>query len=261
MYGVKVVWELLLLSLLLGVSSCAGTQAHARDSDLLATGLVGWQQIGGQERAWQFENGVLSVEGEKGGWLATHREYNNFALQVEFRVPPGGNSGIFIRAPLEGDPAYTGLEIQILDDYAEQGSRLEPYQYTGSIYGVQAPSERVSKKAGQWQRMVIIARGLHLQVGLNGKKIVDTDLSYYTHLADTHPGLLRKGGHIGLQSHGTRVEFRNIKLRELPESRGSLRQECESGVGVSNGKNVIASEAKQSPLLRLEIASSLRFSQ
>jgi len=220
MYGVKVVSVLLLLSLVLCAGSCAGTRAHARDSDLLATGLVGWQQIGGQERAWQFEDGILSVEGN-GGWLATHRQYNNFALQVEFRVPPGGNSGIFIRAPLEGDPAYTGMEIQILDDYAEQGSRLEPFQYTGSIYGIQAPSERVSKKAGQWQRMVIVARGVHIQVGLNGKKIVDTDLSYYMHLADKHPGLLRKGGHIGLQSHGSPVEFRNIKLHELPESPGS----------------------------------------
>ncbi len=219
MVGVKVVSVLLLLSLMLGAGSCAGTQTQTRDLDLLNTGLVGWQQIGGQEGAWRFEKGILSVEGDSGGWLATHRPYDNFALQLEFRVPPGGNSGVFIRAPLEGDPAYTGLEIQILDDYAERGTRLEPFQYTGSIYGIQAPSERVSKKAGQWQRMIIIARGVHIQVGLNGKKIVDTDLSYYVHLADTHPGLLRKGGYIGLQSHGSRIEFRNIKLRELPETR------------------------------------------
>jgi hypothetical protein len=218
MYGVKVVSVLLLLALMLCAGSCAGTQA--RESDLLATGLVGWQQIGGQERAWRFENGVLSVAGEKGGWLATHREYNNFALQVEFRLPPGGNGGILVRAPLEGEPAYTGLKIQIRDDYAQQGTRLEPFQYTGSIYGIQAPSERVSKKAGQWQRLVVIAQGVRLQVGLNGKKIVDTDLSYYTHLAERYPGLLRTGGHIGLQSQGGPIEFRNIKLRELPESRG-----------------------------------------
>ena len=221
MVGVKVVSVLLLLSLMLGAGSCAGTQTQTRGVDLLNTGLVGWQQIGGQEGAWHFENGILSVEGEQGGWLATHRPYEDFALEVEFHVPPGGNSGIFLRAPLEGDPAYTGLEIQILDDYAEQGSRLEPFQYTGSIYGIQAPSERVSKQAGQWQRMVIMAQGVHIQVGLNGRKIVDTDLSYYIHLADTHPGLLRKGGYIGLQSHGSRIEFRNLKLRELPESRGS----------------------------------------
>jgi hypothetical protein len=225
MYGVtrfeprfgQIVSSLLLLSLALCAGSCAGTRAHARDSDLLATGLVGWQQIGDREQASRFEKGILSVGANKGGWLATLRQYDNLALQVDFRVPPGGSGGVLIRAPLAGDPAYTGLRIQIRDDYAQQGSRLKPYQYTGGIYGIQAPSERVSKKAGQWQRLVVIARGVHIQVGLNGKKIVDTDLSYYLYLADTHPGLLRKGGYIGLQSLAGWVEFRNIKLRDLPE--------------------------------------------
>jgi len=220
MYGVKVVSALWLLSLVLGAGSCAGTPGRARDANLLATGLVGWQQIGGQERTSQFEDGILAVRGEKGGWLATDRVYDNFALQMEFRVPPGGSGCLLIRAPLEGDPAHAGLRISIRDDYAEQGTRLAPYEYTGSIDGLQAPSERVSRKAGQWQRLVVIARGVHIQVGLNGKKIVDTDLSYHMHLADTRPGLLRKGGHIGLQSQGGWLEFRNIKLRELPESRG-----------------------------------------
>ncbi len=220
MYGVKVVSVLLLLSLAFCAGSCAGTAARPRDSDLLATGLVGWQQIGGQERSAQFEKGILSVGSDKGGWLATHREYNNFALQVDFRVPAGGRGGVLIRAPLVGDPACTGMRIQIRDDYAEQGSRLEPYEYTGGIYGLQGPSERVSKKAGQWQRLVVIARGTRIQVGLNGKKVVDTNLSYYMHLADTHPGLLRQGGYIGLQSQGGWIEFRDIKLRELPESPG-----------------------------------------
>jgi len=216
MYGVKIVVMLSLGSLVLCVSSCTTMQTRAPDTDLLATGLVGWQQIGGQEQAWHFENGVLYVEGQNGGWLATHRQYDNFALSVEFRVPPGGNSGVFIRSPLEGDPAYTGMEIQILDDYAGPAGHLEPYQYTGSIYGIQGPSDRVSKQAGQWQKMVIIAQGSHIQVSLNGKKIVDTDLTYYSHQADTHPGLTRKSGYIGLQSQGSRVEFRNLMIRELP---------------------------------------------
>jgi hypothetical protein len=224
MYGVKVVSVFLWLSLMFCGSSCAPSpqsgvriRMHASKTDLLATGIIGWQQIGGQEEAWHFEDGVLSTEGENGGWLATDRQYDNFALSVEFRVPPGGNSGIFIRAPLEGDPAYTGMEIQILDDYAEQWRDLEPDQYAGSIYGVQAPSDRVSQKAGEWQKMVVIARGSQVQVGLNGKKIIDTDVTYYPDRLQTHPGLTRTGGYIGLQSHGGRVEFRNITIRELPE--------------------------------------------
>jgi len=217
MYGVRVISALLLLSVAACAGSCARMHARDRDMDLLSTGLVGWQQIGGQGGAWRIQDGVLSVEGENGGWLATHRQYGDFALFLEFRVPPGGNSGVFIRAPLEGDPAYTGLEIQIVDDYAERQSPLESWQYTGSIYGVQAPSDRVSKKAGQWQTMVIVARGARIQVGLNGTKIVDADLTNYAHLANTHPGLARTGGYIGLQSHGSRVEFRNVRIRELPE--------------------------------------------
>ena len=218
MYGVKVVSTLLLLSVVLCAGSCVSMQARGRDTDLLATGLVGWQQIGGQEGAWHFEDGVVSVKDGGGGWLATCRQYENFALSVEFRVPPGGNSGIFLRSPLEGDPAYTGMEIQVLDDYADQWSDLEPDQYTGSIYGIQAPADRVSKTAGQWQKMVIIARGTRIQVGLNGTKIIDTDLTYYSHRADTHPGLARQRGYIGLQNHGSRIEFRNIMIRELPEA-------------------------------------------
>jgi hypothetical protein len=215
MYGVNVVSVVLLLSLLLCAGSCTRMQSHDRTTDLLATGLVGWQQIGGPEESWRFEDGVLYTRGPSGGWLATNRSYDDFVLAVEFRVSPGANSGIFLRAPLEGDPAYTGLEIQILDDHAEQWSHLEPYQYTGSIYGVQAPSERVTAKARQWQRMVVVARGTKIQVDLNGKRIIDTDLTRYPHRLDAHPGLMRTNGYIGLQSHSDRVEFRKIQIREL----------------------------------------------
>ena len=211
--------------LMLVAGSCARLrQQEARlfdrsgGADLLSTGLVGWQQIGGGQRAWHFQDGVLYTEGEDGGWLATVRQYDDFKLSLEFRVPPAGNSGVFIRSPLEGDPAYTGMEIQILDDYAEEWRDLNPYQYTGSIYDVQAPSERATKKAGQWQKMVITARGSQIEVTLNGEKIIDTNVTYYPYKADVHPGLTRAGGYIGLQNHGSRVEFRNIRIRELGDA-------------------------------------------
>jgi hypothetical protein len=223
----RAISAILLLSMMLGAGSCtrsgrSESPAMARRSggtDLLATGLVGWQQIGGGQGTWRLENNVLYTEGKNGGWLATRRPYDDFRLSLEFRVPPGGNSGVFIRSPLEGDPAYTGMEIQILDDYAEQWRGLKPYQYTGSIYGVQAPSERTSKQAGQWQRMVIIARGPQIEVVLNGDKIIDTSLDYYPYKAESHPGLVRGSGYIVLQNHGSRVEFRNIRIWELPDAR------------------------------------------
>jgi hypothetical protein len=218
----KVVSAVLLLLVTLGAGSCSmsGRQevmilGGRSGDDLLSTGLIGWQQIGGAQDAWHFEDGILYTEGENGGWLATLRRYDDFQLSLEFCVSPGGNSGVFIRAPLEGSPASDGMEIQILDDYAKQWRDLEPFQYTGSIYGVQAPSERATKEAGQWQKMVITARGPQIKVALNGQKVIDTDVTYYPYKADSHPGLMRDGGYIGLQNHGSRVEFRNIRIREL----------------------------------------------
>jgi len=223
MYRVRIVAALLVSSLLFGATSCDRSyqadlpiRTRPPEADLLATGLIGWQQIGGQEEAWRFEEGVLCADGENAGWLATARQYDDFTLSVEFRVPPGGNSGIFLRAPLEGDPAYTGVKIQILDTYAEQWRDLEPEQYAGSIYGVQAPAEHIRPRPGAWQKMVVIARGSRIRVGLNGQKIIDTDLTYYADRLATHPGLARTSGYIGLQSQGSRVEFRNLVIRELP---------------------------------------------
>jgi hypothetical protein len=212
---IRTISTLGVLTLVCFAGSCSRIHMRSGGTNLLDTGLVGWQQIGGGQDTWRFQDGILYTAGGEGGWLATIRQYNDFRLSMEFRVPPGGNSGVFIRSPLEGDPAYTGMEIQILDDYAEQWQGLNPYQYTGSIYDVQAPSERATKHAGKWQTMVITARGQHIEVAVNGQKVIDTNVNYYPYKASTHPGLKREGGYIGLQNHGGRVEFRNIRIREL----------------------------------------------
>jgi hypothetical protein len=89
--------------------------------------LTGWKIHGGNIKAWGVENGLLYVAqparqqpGSRAEpfWLMTEKEYGNFELRLEFRVPVNGNSGVALRAPLVGDPAYQGMEIQILDDYA-----------------------------------------------------------------------------------------------------------------------------------------------
>ena len=177
--------------------------------------LEGWQQIGGVEGAWQVADGLLYTEGEGGGWLSTTEEYADFTLDLEFRVLAGGNSGVFLRAPHEGDPAYAGMEIQVLDDHADQYADLKPWQFTGSIYGVQAPASRASRKAGKWQRLVIVCRGPQVQVTLNDERIIDANLIDYMHLEKSHPGLKRRRGYIGLQNHSTRVDYRNIRIEEL----------------------------------------------
>jgi len=177
--------------------------------------LSGWQRVGGKEGSWKVENGILRTEGGGGGWLSTDREYSDFKLELDFRVSAGGNSGVFLRAPHQGDPAYSGMEIQVLDDYAEKYARLKPWQYTGSIYGVQAPSTRASKRANEWQHMVIVCQGPMVKVTLNGTLIVDANLIKHMDKEATHPGLKRRQGYIGLQNHNTLVEYRNIRITEL----------------------------------------------
>ena len=176
--------------------------------------LTGWQAIG-NAKAWHAADGLLYCEGGGGGWLSTVKEYDNFVLRLQYKVPGGGNSGVFIRAPHEGDPAYTGMEIQVLDDYAKQYAKLNAFQYTGSIYDVVAPSKRVTKPAGEWNEMEITGEGRRIKVRINGQLVVDADLDDHKDSEARHPGLRRTKGYIGFQNHGTRLDYRNVRIKPL----------------------------------------------
>jgi HEAT repeat protein len=174
--------------------------------------LDGWEVVGGDPESWGVENGIIYTDGVGSGWLSTTSVYDDFIIELEYRVPAGGNSGVFIRAPREGNPAYQGLEIQILDDFADRYANLQSWQYTGSIYDVLAPSKRVTRPAGEWQQMRIVAEGSKIQVALNGELILSANLIHYQEKVPGHPGLVRRSGHIGLQNHSDRVDFRNIRI-------------------------------------------------
>ncbi|MEX2120548.1 MAG: DUF1080 domain-containing protein [Pirellulales bacterium] len=178
--------------------------------------LTGWKAIDGPIDSWKAEDGMLSTTGKEGGWLSTEDEYANFELKLEFRVPEGGNSGVFLRAPHKGNPAFAGMEVQVLDDYDEQYADLQPAQYCGSLYGVAAAEPRVSKKAGEWQKLHIVCDGNRVQVELNGEQVVDANLDEHTDKVKEHPGIERKTGYIGLQNHGSPLDYRNILIRKLP---------------------------------------------
>ena len=182
--------------------------------------LTGWKvNKGGKMSVWGAANGILFVDGKGGGWLMTEKEYGDFELRLEFKVPTGGNSGVALRSLMEGDPAYVGMEIQILDDswYKNRSNypNLKKTQLTGSIYDVVPPEKDATKPAGEWNQYQITAKGRHITVVLNGTKIVDANLDDHKDRADKHPGLLRQKGHLGLQSHDGRVEFRNLYVKPL----------------------------------------------
>ena len=178
--------------------------------------LTGWQGMDGPLTNWKVDNGVLSCTGKAGSsWIATEKEYANFELALEYNIPANGNSGVFIRAPKNGAPGVAGLEIQVLDDYGPKWKNLKPVQFTGSIYAVQAPNARVTKKAGEWQTLRIRCNGNQCCVWVNGKCIIDAKLDELAAKAKNVTGLKRTKGFIGLQNHASPVHYRNIRIKQL----------------------------------------------
>lgn len=181
--------------------------------------LNGWVLMHGRGPGYVVEDGAIVCPETGGGNLFTDRDYADFVLRLEWRLYEGGNNGIGIRAPLEGDAAYAGMEIQVLDDEAEvyQKMKLKPTQYTGSIYDVFPAKRGFVKRNGAWNSEEISAIGRKVKVTLNGEVVSDYDLSTVTDEAvlKKHPGLSRSTGRIGFLGHGTRVEFRNIRVKEI----------------------------------------------
>lgn len=169
------------------------------------------------------ENGTITIHPEKGsgGNLYTKNEYSDFDFRFDFKLTQGANNGVGIRAPLQGDAAYVGMEIQILDNKAPEYKDLHPYQYHGSIYGVVPAKRGYLKPVGEWNSEEIIAKGPKIKVILNGTVITDADITEArekgTMDGKQHPGLNRTKGHIGFLGHGSVVQFKNIRVKDLAE--------------------------------------------
>ena len=180
--------------------------------------LNGWTLIRPKGSGYVVEDGKIVCPPDGGGNLYTEKEYADFVLRFEFRFEPGGNNGIGIRSPLTGDAAYTGMEIQILDhDHEKYRAWLKPAQRHGAVYDLIPPIADALKPAGEWNSEEIHVQGRKVRVTLNGKLITDADLDTITDpvVLKKHPGAARTTGHIGLLGHGTRVEFRNLRIKVL----------------------------------------------
>jgi len=176
--------------------------------------LTGWT---GDTKGYVVEEGVLVCK--PGGNLYTAKEYGDFVFRFEFKLTPGANNGLAVRAPIGGG-AYNGMELQILDNTADKYKNLQPYQYHGSIYGI-VPAERGHQSpVGDWNSQEVIAKGRQLTVILNGATIVDANLDEAstpeTMDHKEHKGLEREKGHLGFLGHGSVLYFRNIRIKELP---------------------------------------------
>jgi len=179
--------------------------------------LTGWFAMGGNIESWIAEDGMLSCIAEGGGWLTTEKEYADFILRLDWRLPPDGNSGGGLRYPKDSHVSQAGMEIQILDDDAEIHKDIKPAQHTGSIYYQVAAKQGAAKPIGEWNHYEITCDGPMVIVNLNGIEVVRVNMDEHTVGEGGLTPLSERPrkGHIGVQSHGTRVDFRNIKIKEL----------------------------------------------
>ena len=136
--------------------------------------------------------GAVLCKPGHGGNIYTDTVYDDFAVRLEFRLPPGGNNGLAIRYPGEGNAAYDGMtELQVLDtNHPIYAGWLKPTQYHGSAYGIKAAHNGYLRPTGQWNFQEVTVQGSTIKVELNGTVILDVDVSTITEYAGgrEHPG-------------------------------------------------------------------------
>ena len=208
----------------IGVSASAQnklTKQEKKDGYVLlfnGSDLSGWV---GNKQDYVAENGTIAVKTDQGGSgnLYTEKQYADFVLRFEFQLTPGANNGLGIRTPMEGDAAYAGMELQILDNDAEMYAKLQPYQYHGSVYGVIPAKRGFLKPTGEWNYEEVEVKGTRVKVTLNGEVILDGDIAEASKNGTLdkkdHPGLKNASGYIGFLGHGSPLNFRSIRIREL----------------------------------------------
>jgi hypothetical protein len=179
----------------------------------------GWE---GATANYEIVDGAIRCQPKKGGTPYTKEEFADFIVRLEIKLPPGGNNGLAIRYPGEGDGAYTGMcECQVLDDNYEKntGHKIDPRQAHGSAYGMVAAQRGYQHPIGEWNYEEVTVKGSTIKVELNGTVILDADLSKVdpsTYMANhPHPGVNRTSGHFGFAGHNDPVEFRNISIKRL----------------------------------------------
>jgi hypothetical protein len=171
---------------------------------------------------WVVKDGVLQTGKLRGTWLVSDKEYDNFILEFEVKLTERGNSGVALRAPMKGDPAFDGMELQIAD--LRYNTDAKPSELTGGIYRAIAPSKQVYKPT-EWNTFRVELKGVHLKVTLNGEVVQDVDLDRFDQPVKRHDGTdappvkdRPRKGHLGFQ-HLSRnnepVLVRGVRIKEL----------------------------------------------
>jgi hypothetical protein len=179
--------------------------------------FTGWA---GPTNNYEIVDGAIQCRPKKGGTIYALPEYSDFVARVEFKLPPGGNNGLAIRYPGDGDTAYGGMcESQVLDDNYEQatGEKIDPRQAHGSAYGMVAAARGYQHPIREWNFEEVTVKGSTIKVELNGTVILDCDLSTVKDFMHNspHPGKDRTSGYFGFAGHNDPVAFKQIKIKKL----------------------------------------------
>ncbi len=180
--------------------------------------LSNWQ---GAVDDYEVVDGAIVCKKGRGGNLLSQEEYGDFILQVEFRLPPGGNNGLAIRTTATGNPAYEGIELQVLDDHYEKvrNAKLDPRQVHGSAYGLVAAKPGFQRPYGEWNFQEVTVKGSTIKVELNGTVILNADVAKVDPATSmsgkAHPGTTRASGFVGFAGHDDPVAFRNFRIKRL----------------------------------------------
>ncbi|MFT7074190.1 MAG: hypothetical protein ACJA0P_000189 [Planctomycetota bacterium] len=197
-----------------------GAKKPARDTEFVeifnGKDLSGWS---GPLDGYQVEDGALLCKPGNGGTIFWDHELGDFEVELEINLPPGGNNGLALRYPGQGDTAYTGMcELQVIDSSAAKYAGLEPRQHHGSVYGQVAAERGYLRAPGSWNFQRVTVKGPWITVELNGTRILHADTSKVTdfmYAAEKFAGRGRERGFFGLAGHNDPVRFRHLRIREL----------------------------------------------
>jgi hypothetical protein len=217
-HGGEIRWRNMFIRELTAAESIAILKKHNASGfkDVFnGTDFTGWA---GPVENYEVKENAIVCRPKKGGNIYTKEEFDDFVARVEFRLPPGGNNGLAIRYPGQGQPSAVAMcEVQILDDDAKMYAKLDPRQYCGSVYGMIPAQRGYLRPQGEWNFIEVTCRGHLIQVELNGTRIIDGDVSIVKEFMGNHPhpGKDRLSGHFGFCGHNDPVAFRNIQIKKL----------------------------------------------
>lgn len=177
--------------------------------------FTGWGGAGKTEQSgYIVKDGVIEST-SKCRFLISEKEFENYVFKFEFQLTSGANNGLGIHYPGNGDPAYTGMELQVLDNSHEKYANLKDYQFHGGLYTLKAAKKGYLKPVGEWNSEIVTVNGQKVSVELNGVVIMEANLDEINEAKPDHQGAKRRNGFLTFCGHGDIVRYRNLQIKEL----------------------------------------------